>query len=56
VFKGAFDEYDWLRPYERGLSHITAEENRKMHAHNRPLSARHRVDLENCEQWAVTSG
>ncbi|MBI1917859.1 MAG: PSD1 domain-containing protein [Planctomycetes bacterium] len=38
VFKGAFDEYDWLRPYERGLSHITAEENQKMHAHNRPLS------------------
>jgi hypothetical protein len=40
VFKGAFDEYDWLRPYERGLSQITAEENLKMHAHNRPLSVK----------------
>jgi len=40
VFKGAFDEYDWLRPYERGLPQITAEENQKMHAHNRPLSVK----------------
>src|SRR5438046_6287704 len=40
VFKGAFDEYDWLRPVERGLMHITAEENQKMHAHNRPVSVK----------------
>src|SRR5262249_15489004 len=38
VFKGAFDEYDWLRPYERALTQITAEESQKMNAHNRPLS------------------
>src|SRR5262249_42625691 len=31
VFKGAFDEYDWLRPHERGLSQITADENLKIH-------------------------
>jgi hypothetical protein len=40
VFKGAFDEYDWLRPYERGLSQITADENQKIHAHNRPVSVK----------------
>src|SRR5262245_33287313 len=39
VFKGAFDEYDWLRPYERVLPHLSAEETQKLHAHNAPLSA-----------------
>jgi cytochrome c553 len=39
IFKGALDEYDWLRPYERVLSHLTAEETRKLHVHNAPLSA-----------------
>jgi mono/diheme cytochrome c family protein len=39
VFKGAFDEYDWLRPHERVLGHLTAEETRKLHAHNAALSA-----------------
>jgi hypothetical protein len=52
VFKGAFDEYDWLRPYERGLPHITAEENQKMHAHNRPLSIKIRALQAELDQVA----
>src|SRR5262249_51144015 len=38
IFKGAFDEFDGLRPYERGLTNIPPEETKKMHAHNAPLS------------------
>jgi hypothetical protein len=52
VFKGAFDEYDWLRPYERGLPQITAEENQKMHAHNRPLSIKLRALQAELDQLA----
>src|SRR5262249_14812573 len=40
VFKGAFDEYDWLRPHERVLPNLTAEETKKLHAHNALLSPR----------------
>jgi cytochrome c553 len=40
IFKGAYDEYDWLRPYERVLPNLTAEETAKLHAHNASLNAR----------------
>src|SRR5262249_28363763 len=50
--KGAFDEYDWLRPYERGLARITAEENKKLHAHNAPLSAQLAVLRKELDQKA----
>ncbi len=52
VFKGAFDEYDWLRPYERVLPHLTPEETRKLHAHNAPLSARLAVLRKALDQQA----
>src|SRR5262245_59060589 len=40
VFKGAFDEHDWIRPYQRMLPQITPEERQKQTEHNAPLSAR----------------
>jgi mono/diheme cytochrome c family protein len=52
VFKGAFDEYDWLRPYERVLPHLTVEETRKLHAHNTALSAQLAVLHKALEQRA----
>ena len=43
IFKGAFDEYDWLRPHQRMLPQITPEERQKQQAHNAPLSAQYRA-------------
>jgi mono/diheme cytochrome c family protein len=37
VFKGAFDEYDWLRPVYRNLSYVTADERQKQIRFNQPL-------------------
>jgi cytochrome c553 len=36
IFKGAYDEHDWLKPVYRNLPHVTAEEKQKQQAHNRP--------------------
>jgi cytochrome c553 len=52
VFKGAFDEYDWLRPHERVLGYLTAEETRKLHAHNAALGAPLAVLRKELEQVA----
>jgi cytochrome c553 len=52
VFKGAFDEYDWLRPHERMLPQITADERQKQHAHNAPLSAQYTVLRKAVEKQA----
>ena len=41
-FKGAFDEYDWLKPYYRNLPHVTDDERQKPFAYNRPF--REKVD------------
>jgi len=35
-FKGAFDEYDWLKPHQRNLPNVTADERQKPFAYNRP--------------------
>jgi mono/diheme cytochrome c family protein len=40
VFKGAYDEYDWLRPVDRVLPHVVPEERLKQQAHNRRLQER----------------
>jgi mono/diheme cytochrome c family protein len=37
VFKGAFDEYDWLRPAHRTLPQVTPDERKKPHEYNRPF-------------------
>lgn len=34
-FKGAFDEYDWLKPYYRNLQNVTPDEREKPNAYNR---------------------
>ncbi len=41
-FKGAFDEYDWLKPYYRNLPNVTSDERQKPYAYNRPF--REKVD------------
>jgi cytochrome c553 len=41
-FKGAFDEYDWLKPYYRNLPNVTPDERQKPYAYNRPF--REKVD------------
>jgi mono/diheme cytochrome c family protein len=52
VFKGAFDEYDWLRPHERVLPHLTADQTRKLRAHNAALGAPLAVLRKDLEQVA----
>jgi hypothetical protein len=42
VFQGALDEYDWLRPGDRLLPQVVAEESDKQQAYNRRL--RERID------------
>src|SRR5262249_18569962 len=41
VFRGAFDEHDWMKPLtERVLPLCTEEEKKRVHKHNEPLQRR----------------